>query len=105
MEGARQARVPVQIVYILAVQPYQPGRQSLALGLLRRLLAWSWRRGYERAAGPLREMAPFYAWAGIVMLRDLAPRVADPQSWWQPRHLEQIRAWAECWKRRAASTE
>jgi aminoglycoside phosphotransferase (APT) family kinase protein len=89
---------------ILVVEPYGPGRQALALGMLRRLLAWSWRRGYEEVAGPLQEMAPFYAWAGAVMVRDLAPRVTDPQSWWQPHHLEQIRGWTRRWKQHAVGT-
>jgi aminoglycoside phosphotransferase (APT) family kinase protein len=89
---------------ILMVEPYGPGRQGLALRLLRRLLTRSWQRGYEEVAGPLQEMAPFYAWAGAVMVWDLAPRVTDPQSWWQPHHLEQIRGWTRRWQQRTAGT-
>jgi aminoglycoside phosphotransferase (APT) family kinase protein len=48
------ARADVARTYtILAVQPLGPGRQPLALGALRHLLARSWRRGYEEVAGPL----------------------------------------------------
>lgn len=86
---------------ILMVEPNTPGRQPLTLSLVRRLLAWSWRRGYQRVAGPLSDMAWFYAWAGAVMVRDLAPRVSDPLSWWQPQHLERIQSWTAVWKRRA----
>ena len=86
---------------ILVVEPNTPDRQPLVLSLARRLLARSWRRGYEQVAGRLADMAWFYAWAGAVMVRDLAPRVSDPQSWWQPQHLEYIRGWAEAWRRRA----
>jgi aminoglycoside phosphotransferase (APT) family kinase protein len=78
---------------ILMVEPYAPGRQSPVISLARRLLARGWRRGYEQVAGPLSDMDWFYVWAGAVMARDLAPRVSDPQSWWQPRHLDHIRNW------------
>jgi aminoglycoside phosphotransferase (APT) family kinase protein len=86
---------------ILMVAPYTPGRQPIALSLVRRLLTRSWRRGYEQVAGALPDMAWFYAWAGAVMVRDLGRRVSDPQSWWQPRHLAQIQDWASAWERRA----
>jgi aminoglycoside phosphotransferase (APT) family kinase protein len=86
---------------ILMVEPHTPGRQPLARSLVRRLLAWSWRRGYEQVAGTLTDMAWFYVWAGAVMARDLAPRVRNPQSWWQPRHLEHIQSWTARWKQRA----
>lgn len=86
---------------ILTVEPYTPGRQPIAVSFVRRLLALSWRRGYEQVAGALPDMAWFYAWAGKVMARDLARRVSDPQSWWQPGHLAQIRDWAAAWERRA----
>ena len=86
---------------ILMVEPYTVGRQSLFVSLMRRLMTWSWRRGYEEAAGDLSDMAWFYVWAGAVMMRDLAPRVSDPQSWWQPRHLEHIRNWTTTWKQQA----
>jgi aminoglycoside phosphotransferase (APT) family kinase protein len=86
---------------ILMVQPDIPGRQSLAVAIARRLLAWTWRRGYEQVAGRLCDMAPFYAWAGSVMVRDLAPRIANPELGWQPRHLEQIQRWARAWQQRA----
>lgn len=86
---------------ILMVEPYTPGRQPLAISLLRQLLARSWRRGYEQVAGALSDMAWFYVWAGAVMLRDLGPRVSNPQSWWQPRHLQRIQDWTAVWRRRA----
>jgi aminoglycoside phosphotransferase (APT) family kinase protein len=86
---------------ILMVEPYFPDRQPLPIALGRRLLTASWRRGYAEVAGAPSDMAWFYAWAGAVMLRDLAPRVASPQSWWGPRHLAQIQRWAAMWRRRA----
>jgi aminoglycoside phosphotransferase (APT) family kinase protein len=86
---------------ILMVEPYSPGRQPLVISLVRRLTAWSWRRGYAQVAGAQSDMAWFYAWAGAVMARDLAPRVGDPQSWWQPQHLERIHDWTAKWQQRA----
>lgn len=86
---------------ILMVEPYTPGRQPLTLALVRRLLTRSWRRGYEQVGGVLSDMPWFYVWAGSVMLRDLAPRVSDSQSWWQAQHLEQIQTWTSVWRRRA----
>jgi len=41
------------------------------------------------------------AWAGAVMLRDLAPKVGRPGVWLQSRHLDAVRRWTEAWKRRA----
>jgi hypothetical protein len=65
---------------------------------LRRTFAWSWQQGYRQVAGPLNDMPLFYAWAGAAMARDLAPRVTNPASWWQERHIAAIRRWAERWK-------
>ncbi len=87
---------------ILMVEPYGPGRQSLAVSIMRRLMARGWGHGYEEMAGPLRDMALYYAWAGAVMVRDLAPRVTNPQSWWQADHLQYIQDWTTRWKQRAA---
>jgi aminoglycoside phosphotransferase (APT) family kinase protein len=86
---------------ILMVEPYTPARQPLALSFVRRLVMRSWRRGYEQVGGALSDMAWFYVWAGAVMVRDLGPRVRNPQSWWQPQHLERIQDWTARWKRRA----
>lgn len=85
---------------ILRVEPYNLDKPAWLMGTFRRLLAWSWRRGYEEVAGPLRDMAPFYAWAGAVMQREVARRVADPSTWWQPEHLAQVRAWTEGWRKK-----
>lgn len=90
---------------ILMVEPYFPGRQPLPIALGRRLLTASWRRGYAEIGGAPSDMAWFYAWAGAAMMRDLAPRVASQQSWWEPRHLAQIQRWADMWRQRALAGE
>jgi aminoglycoside phosphotransferase (APT) family kinase protein len=90
---------------ILKVAPWSPNKPSLLLRLIRWLLEKSWRSGYRQAAGlaidSAEEMAPFYAWAGAVMLRDLAPRVDKPGFWFRQHHLAVIQHWTESWKLRA----
>jgi aminoglycoside phosphotransferase (APT) family kinase protein len=84
---------------ILAVLPPDPGALAPIEAALRRLLARGWRRGYEQVAGPLGNLAPFYAWAGQAMLRDLAPRPG--RAGMAPAQLEHVRRWTEA-QRRAA---
>jgi aminoglycoside phosphotransferase (APT) family kinase protein len=84
---------------ILAIDPAWPRQPHIAV--FRRILALAWRRGYEQAAGPLGDLALFYAWAGAVMLRDLGLRAARPGSGLQPQQLDQVRRWTARWKRRA----
>lgn len=85
---------------ILCVEPWSP-RPSLPMAAFRRLLATAWRRGYEQAGGRLHDLAPFLAWAGMAMVHDLSPRVANPDHWFEARHIDGIRRWAERWRRRA----
>lgn len=85
---------------ILMVEPFSPGRQPLHISIARQLLTRSWMRGYQAIAGPLTNMAAFYAWAGAVMIRDLGPRVANPESWWQPVHIQRIQDWTARWRAR-----
>jgi aminoglycoside phosphotransferase (APT) family kinase protein len=59
-----------------------------------------WRRGYWRIAGRPSGMAPYYAWAGVVMLRDRGPR-SDRPGGMTARELGRVRAWTERWKKRA----
>jgi len=84
---------------ILAIDPAWPRRPHI--WLFRQIIVRAWRHGYEQAAGPLGDLALFYAWAGAVMLRDLAPRAARPGSDLQPQQLDQVRRWTDRWKRRA----
>lgn len=71
----------------------------LVLAVLRVFEA-GWRRGYRRIAGRPSDMAPYYAWAGAVMLRDRGPR-PDLPGGMTARELGRVRAWAERWKKRA----
>ena len=71
-------------------------------GLLRQVLIAGWRRGYREIAGPVSGMSPFYVWAGMVMVRDLAPRLGRPDlPWLTPASLEQVKDWTAGWRTRA----
>lgn len=83
---------------ILRLAPSQ--RPSVLETAMRRLLLLSWKCGYEQEAGPLRDMALFYAWAGAAMLNDLAPKIARPGAWLTAEHLVPIRRWMAQWFRR-----
>ncbi len=64
---------------ILHAGPFGPGRTPLYVRVFSLLLAEAWRRGYEQVAGPQRDMALFYAWAGAYMQQDMAQHVARPE--------------------------
>ncbi|HEY2594570.1 MAG TPA: aminoglycoside phosphotransferase family protein, partial [Chloroflexota bacterium] len=88
-------------VSLLRLAPSPPGTPT-ALGFaLRVLLELAWRTGYRRAAGRLGDMPAFYAWAGSMMERDLAPKVGQPGVWLQPSDLARIHQWTVTWKRQA----
>lgn len=75
---------------ILRLMPLTPGRPEPVTEAARRLLAAGWLRGYERVAGPLRDMPLFKIWAGLAMLNDLAPKIGQPGIWLEQRHLDEI---------------
>lgn len=87
---------------ILRFAPPASGVLALPAGATLRLFEAGWRRGYRRAAGPIGGMAPFYAWAGAVMARDLAPRLGRPDlPWLTPAYLARVRRWTVAWRARA----
>jgi aminoglycoside phosphotransferase (APT) family kinase protein len=87
---------------ILRFAPLDPGVPRPLGSLLRRLFVAGWRRGYREVAGSMGGMAPFYAWAGAVMIRDLTPRLGRPDLPWLDRQfLERVRQWADGWRERA----
>ncbi len=53
------------------------------------------RHGYAGVTGPVSHLAPFYAWAGAVMERDLSGRMG-------PAQRVRIRRWTRHWMQRAA---
>lgn len=84
-------------VSILRVDPL--ARKPLIQWLALRVFEWAWRVGYQRAGGHLPDMAPFYAWAGTVMLRDQAYRYKD-----RLHELAPARRWTAKWKARGETT-
>ena len=87
---------------ILRCAPLDPGVPKPLENLVRRLFIAGWRRGYREVAGPMGGMAPFYAWAGAVMIRDLTPRLERPDlAWLDDQFLERVRQWADGWRERA----
>ncbi|NJO84588.1 MAG: aminoglycoside phosphotransferase family protein [Blastochloris sp.] len=85
---------------ILVVEPHHAAREPLWYRVARRILAKTWLVGYQSIAGDLRDMPPFFAWAGLVMQADLAPRVDNPNSWWRPQHLAAVQRWTQQWRER-----
>ncbi len=64
----------------------------------------AWRDGYVQVAEKPEDMALFYAWAGVVMVRDLSPRIGKPGVAMQDHHLNPVRRWTAHWKRQAGIT-
>ena len=87
---------------ILRFAPLDTGVPQSLENLVRRLFIAGWRRGYREVAGPVGGMAPFYAWAGAVMIRDLTPRLGRPDlPWLDGQFLDRVRQWADSWRERA----
>ena len=83
---------------ILRFAPFA-GRPSLVSAIARRAFVAGWRHGYRGMAGRVTGMAPFYAWAAVVMRHDLAPRRrADRLPWLTPALLADIRLWGDGWR-------
>ncbi len=76
------------------------GEPDLGKLAVLRVFEAGWRRGYRGVAGPLQKLAPYYAWAGVAMLRDRGPRPDRPDSM-PPRELARVRAWTSSWMNRA----
>jgi aminoglycoside phosphotransferase (APT) family kinase protein len=60
--------------------------------------------GYESTAGRLEDMEPFYAWAGLVIQRDLAPKAAMIVPDGADRLMRKIERWISHWLARASVT-
>jgi aminoglycoside phosphotransferase (APT) family kinase protein len=80
---------------ILLLSPTDPSTPR-AFAVLRRILVAAYWSGYGRLDG----MAPFHVWAARSMLRDVAPRVADPKHWMTDAQLTPVRRWRDYWARR-----
>jgi aminoglycoside phosphotransferase (APT) family kinase protein len=75
------------------------GRPSPVTAIARRAFIAGWRHGYRGVAGRMTGMAPFYAWASMVMTHDLAPRVGRTDlPWLTPALLADVRRWGDGWR-------
>lgn len=91
------------ILRFLPVELHMPAAGAAAF---RRAVTTGWRAGYFSAAAPVRNMAPFYAWAGQGMIHDFSPRLDRPElPWLTAAYLDRIRRWADSWRRRAGLTD
>ena len=84
----------------LTILRLDSGTASPLVPAVLRAFEVGWRRGYRRIAGRPSDMAPYYAWAGAVMLRDRGPR-PDRRGGMTARELGRVQAWTERWKKRA----
>lgn len=75
---------------------------ALVSRVVRRAFEAGWRRGYRAHAGTVTGMAPFYVWAGMVMIRDLTPRLGRSDlPWLTPTFLERVQNSTASWRTRA----
>lgn len=73
---------------------------------VRRLLLAGWQQGYQQITGPLTCMAPFHAWAGALMQRDLAPRLGRADlPWLTAEWFARVQRWTDKWHARALQAE
>jgi hypothetical protein len=70
------------------------GNRPIRESIVRRVFERGWRSGYEQKGASFRDLPLFYAWAGVVMERDLAPKRA-------PEDLARIHQWTMRWKEKA----
>ena len=70
------------------------GKPPLRERVVRKVFELGWRRGYEQKGTPMGDLSLFYAWAGAVMERDLAPKR-------ETEDLSRIHRWTMRWKARA----
>ncbi len=97
--GDRRADL-ARTVTLLRLPPLPPGTPAVVQLVMRPILEAAWRRGYRQLqiADPFVDMAPFYAWAGAMMERDLRPKLGRPGVWLQESDLARIRRWTLAWK-------
>jgi aminoglycoside phosphotransferase (APT) family kinase protein len=81
-------------VSILRIDPL--ARKPLIQWLALRIFERAWRTGYQRERGSLKDMSLFYAWAGTIIQRNLAPRYKH-----MPHELAPAGRWTNRWKARA----
>ena len=83
------------IARTLSILRFDPTARKPFLQLLAlRVFELAWRTGYQWKRGHPKDMAIFHAWAGTVILHDLAHR-------YTPQELSPAHRWTRKWKARA----
>ncbi|HXF50977.1 MAG TPA: aminoglycoside phosphotransferase family protein [Dehalococcoidia bacterium] len=78
-----------------------PGPLRTLAGPLRALFLRAWMRAYVGVAGPLGDLAPFMALAGLSRLEDLEWARGRPGVWEGGLDAAPVRQWVARWRRRA----
>lgn len=76
------------------------GLKAKLFDLVRFILAAGWLRGYQQVAGPLRDMAPFYLWAGALFKDDMSYKIGRPGIDLTAEDLKPADRWIARWRRR-----
>jgi aminoglycoside phosphotransferase (APT) family kinase protein len=99
--NARAGDPRADLARTFAILRYPPGlRVSRVERTAITLFLRCWWRGYQRAAGRVEGMGPFYAWAGAATVRDQEAKIGLPNSPIQWHDLDPLRRWTAEWKRR-----
>jgi aminoglycoside phosphotransferase (APT) family kinase protein len=72
--------------------------------LVRRRFRLGWAAGYREEAGPLPNLAPFIAWAAMLLQRDLGPKIDTSGFWIGRADLERVEEHERRWVQRAGRT-
>jgi aminoglycoside phosphotransferase (APT) family kinase protein len=69
--------------------------------LVRHRFRLGWAAGYRAEAGSLPNLAPFIAWAAMLLQRDLGPKIDTPGFWISRADLQRVEEHEQRWMRRA----
>jgi aminoglycoside phosphotransferase (APT) family kinase protein len=87
---------------ILRFLPGNPAWSQERNDRVRHLLHCGWRAGHQASADPLSGMAPFHAWAGALMPRELTPRLGRADlPWLTDEWRAGVQLWTDSWRSRA----
>lgn len=96
LPGDPRADLARTIVLMQFVRPrLRPHEEALIRCFLR-----AWWHGYHGGRGSPGEMAPFYAWAGDVTVRDQERKIGQPGIALQSADLDPLRRWTDRWMHR-----
>ena len=89
---------------LLQSAPLPNGAAGARLRVRLHAFMTGWRDGYRQSTGWFAAPAPFCWWAGLVLERDLAPRLGRPDlPWLTPAYLARVRRWTTAWRARAGA--